>query len=112
MVNLFTQLRKTEDERQRSEDEMAQGSYRYVKAPQKTTAGGQRQWAQSIKDRAVEKYVITGSRSITARELNIPIDTLNGWMKKDWFKDAIATKRNEQIELLDSKLTELSLIHI
>ena len=85
---------------------MARGAYRYVKAPQKTTAGGQRQWAQSIKDRAVEKYVVTGSRSITARELNIPIDTLNGWLKKDWFKDAIATKRNEQIELLDSKLTE------
>ena len=85
---------------------MARGAYRYVKAPQKTTPGGQRQWAQSIKDRAVEKYVVTGSRSITARELNIPIDTLNGWMKKDWFKDAIAAKRNEQIELLDSKLTE------
>jgi len=86
---------------------MARGSYRYVKAPQKTTmTGAGRLWAQSVKDAAVAKYLVTGSRTITARELNIPKDTLDGWMKKDWFKDAIATKRNEQIELLDSKLTE------
>ena len=85
---------------------MASGSYRYVKAPQKTTAGGQRQWAQSVKEKAVELYVSTGSPTKTCRELNLPIDTFLNWRKKDWFRDAIATKRNEQIELLDSKLTE------
>ena len=85
---------------------MARGAYRYIKAPQKTKGGVAGNWAQSVKDAAVAKYVATGSRSITARELNIPVDTLNGWMKKDWFKEAIAAKRNEQIELLDSKLTE------
>ncbi|MCI4437897.1 MAG: hypothetical protein JHC33_13910, partial [Ignisphaera sp.] len=51
-------------------------------------------------------YVKTGSPTITCRELNLPIETFNTWKKKDWFKDAIATQRNEQIELLDSKLTE------
>lgn len=85
---------------------MAQGSYRYVKAPQKTAPGGQRQWAQAVKDKAVEMYVTTGSPTKTCRELNIPIDTFLNWRKKDWFKDAIAAKRNEQIELLDSKITE------
>ena len=85
---------------------MAAGAYRYVRAKTKVARGGKSYWADSVKQKAVELFMNTGSISLTARELNIPLDTLNGWKKKDWFKDAIATRRNEQIELLDSKLTE------
>jgi len=85
---------------------MAAGAYRYVRAKTKVAKGNKSYWAESVKQKAVELFTKTGSASLTARELNIPIDTMNGWKKKDWFKDAVATKRNEQIELLDSKLTE------
>ena len=85
---------------------MVAGSYRYVRAKTKVVKGGKSLWADSIRQKAVELFFAYGSASKVARELNVPVATFKGWQSRDWFKDAIAVRRNEQIELLDSKLTE------
>jgi len=82
------------------------GAIRYVRAATKLAKGGKNYWAESVKQKAVELYVKTGSVSTVCRELNLPVETFHTWRKKDWFKDALNVKRTEHLEQLDVKLTE------
>jgi hypothetical protein len=82
------------------------GRWRYVAAPRKTSAAQRGHWAESVKLKALAFFVACGSRSMTAREFNIPVDTLNGWMKTDWWKERIRDVQNEDHDKMDVKLTK------
>jgi hypothetical protein len=84
------------------------GSWRYVKAPTRTsiTQQDRGRWAESVKLKAFAFHTACGSRVQTCREFNLPKDTLNTWMKSEWWKDQARAVQNEDHEKMDVKLTK------
>ena len=82
------------------------GHWRYVKDPKKTVASKPGLWHDKIKKKAVELYIQVGNYAQVSRELNVPIETIYLWNKSDWWKEAIKKHKEEELDLLDKKLTD------
>ena len=82
------------------------GHWRYVKDPKKTVASKPGLWHDKIKKKAVELYIQVGNYAQVSRELNVPIETIYPWNKSDWWKEAIKKHKEEELDLLDKKLTD------
>lgn len=84
------------------------GSWKYVKAPTRTDMSqtDRGRWAEKKKLEALTFYIACGSPTMTARELNIPLETLHTWRKSDWWKEKVRDIQNEDHDKMDSKLTK------
>jgi hypothetical protein len=82
------------------------GKWRYIKDPLKTTPTKPGFWHQKVKDKAVELYLSNGSLAQTARDLNVPYETMLNWKQSDWWKDKVKALQSEEHDRLDVKLTK------
>lgn len=81
------------------------GHWRYVKDPKKTSVEKPGLWHDKVKQKAIELFMANGSITQTSRELNIPKSTLKLWRNSEWWKDQIRAKKEEELEVLDTKLS-------
>lgn len=84
---------------------MAAGRMVYVRATKKTKPGSGH-WAESKKIEALTFWMANGSVTETARQCNIPYETVKSWKESDWWKDRVKQIQNEDYDKLDTKLTK------
>lgn len=77
----------------------------YVKM-RKTKAGQLGHWSQAKNIEAVATYLSTGSNVETSRLTGVPLDTLNQWKTKPWWKEYIDQIRKDEEQQLDNKLSK------
>lgn len=82
------------------------GQWRYIKAPKKDHRDGIGAWSDKKKNEAIAIYIATGSPSLTAQQANIPLDTIEGWQRQDWWRTRITEIQNTDYDKLDSKLSK------
>lgn len=81
------------------------GKYVYVKL-NKTKANAPGWWKESKRLEVVAIYLSTGSPVETSRTSGVPLPTIEGWMRQDWWKETIEKIRSEETQQLDAKLSK------
>lgn len=80
------------------------GKMVYVKM-KKTKAGQLGHWSENKKIEVVTTYLSTGSNAETMRITGVPLDTINQWKTKPWWKEYIDKIRQDEEQQLDNKLS-------
>lgn len=81
------------------------GKMVYVKM-KKTKAGQLGHWSENKKIEVVTTYLSTGSNTETMRITGVPLDTINQWKAKPWWKEYIDKIRQDEEQQLDNKLSK------
>lgn len=82
------------------------GKWRYISNPKKTSVLSTGYWADEIKDKAVSLYASCGNLSQVARELNVPLKTMQKWKEAEWWKDKTKQLQSEHQDKVDAKLSK------
>ncbi len=65
-----------------------------------------KQYTEYDRQKAVAHYLVTGNIAATAKAINIPRETVQGWKKQEWFIQKLDAERIEQQQALDASFTE------
>ena len=65
------------------------------------------QYTDEQRREAIANYVVLGNVKRVSEIVDIPRDTLYGWVKSDWGLELITTIQNEKTEQLDANLTRM-----
>jgi len=69
------------------------------------TASQGSKYTDDIRRAGIGIYVVTGTCTATAKQLNIPDRTVQDWSKKEWWLNTIAVVRAEKQDELDAQIT-------
>lgn len=73
----------------------------------KTKAGEPGHWSDKKKTEVLTTYLATGNYSLTAAATGVPLETVKLWRRQDWWKEGIASFREDNTYELDAKLAKI-----
>lgn len=82
------------------------GRYVYVKE-NKTKAHQGGHWKESKRIEVVTMYLSIGSLTETSKITGVPLPTLEGWKRQDWWKELVDKIQSDEDQKIDAKTSKI-----